>query len=218
MKLFVVMGLSQLGFHTAVTLYEGGADVLAVDKDEARVEAIKDRVGQAVCFDATDPQALRSMGVEKASAAVVAFGENQLEASVLACAALYDLGVKKVVVRSTTHICGQILQRVGASNVVYPEQQAGQELARSLLIDSALEETVLPTGQVVADVPLPAPFVGKTLKQLQLQDRYHVAVIGIRCNAQKWQAMPKGDQTGQEGDVLVVVGSRQDIATLAVAK
>ncbi|MEM7588673.1 MAG: TrkA family potassium uptake protein [Myxococcota bacterium] len=211
MKLFVVMGLGQFGRHTAMTLYEAGADVLAIDEDAPRVELIKNGVGQAVCMDATDPMALDSMQVGKADAAVVAFGEVQLEASILACAALRDLGIKKVVVRSSAPTHGRILKRVGAHHVIYPEKQMGRELARSLLVNSVLEETVLPTGQVVADVPLSSAYEGKTLQDLQLLSRHQLVVIGLR-RQQQWQGVPPQETALCAGDILVIVGNRKNIA------
>lgn len=216
MKLFVVMGLGQFGRHTAMTLYESGSDVLAMDEDAARVERIKNHVGQAVCMDATDPAALDAMQVGQADAAVVAFGEVQLEASILACAALRDLGVPKVVVRSSAETHGRILKRVGAHHVVYPEKQMGRQLAGSLLVDSMLEETTLPTGQVVAEVPLAPAHAGKTVQDLQLPTRHRLVVIGLR-HQQQWQGIPAPETVLSAGDVLVVVGNREHIAQFAAA-
>ncbi|MEM7403133.1 MAG: TrkA family potassium uptake protein [Myxococcota bacterium] len=211
MKLFVVMGLGQFGYHTAMTLYEAGSDVLAIDKDPSRVELIKDSVGQAVCMDATQTAALESMQVGKANAAVIAFGEVQLEASILACVALRDLAVQKVVARSSTPIHGRILKHVGAHHVIYPEKQIGKELARSLLVNSVLEETILPTGQVVANIPLATACVGKTLADLQLPTRHQLVVIGLH-RQQQWQGIPAQETVLRAGDVLVVVGNRKQIA------
>ena len=133
MRLFVVIGLGQFGCHTAITLYEAGSDVLAIDQNASRVELLKDSVGQAVCMDATDRNALDSMQVGKADAAVIAFGEVQLEASISTCVALQDLGVKNIIVRSSSETHGRILKLVGAQHVVYPEKQMGKRVAQSLL-------------------------------------------------------------------------------------
>ena len=133
MKLYVVMGLGQFGWHTAVTLYQEGVDVLAIDRNNKKVERIKDLVGQAVCMDATDPEGLESMQVNRAHAAILGFGESQLEASILCCAALNDLGIGKIIVRSSNPTHGRILKRVGAHRVVYPEKQMAQHLAASLV-------------------------------------------------------------------------------------
>ena len=140
MKLFIVLGLGQLGRHTAMTLFSGGGDVLAVDKSEERVELIKDSVGQAVCADATNINTLSAIGAANADTAVIAFGEAELEESILACSALSDLGCGRIVVRSSSALHGKILTRVGASKVVYPEKQIGEQLAKSLLVSGVLEQ------------------------------------------------------------------------------
>lgn len=146
----MVIGLGQFGRHTASTLYDAGADVVAIDGDENRVERVKDEVGQAICLDATDVDALRSVGVNKADTAIVALGEDDLEASIICCSALSDLGVGRIIVRSASEEHGRILSRVGASRVVYPEKQMGEQLAKSLIIAGVLDHVVLPTGQTVA--------------------------------------------------------------------
>lgn len=115
MKLFVVLGLGQFGHHVAATLAAGGVDVIAIDRDPKRVEALKDVVSQAVCMDSTDEGALRAVGVHKAQTAVVALGEDDLEASILSCAALNDLGVGQITVRTANELQGRILSRMGAT-------------------------------------------------------------------------------------------------------
>ena len=83
MKLFVIIGLGQFGRHTAMTLYESGGDVIAIDADQDRVELVKNDVGQAICLDATDMDSLRTVGVGKADTAVIALGEDDREASII---------------------------------------------------------------------------------------------------------------------------------------
>src|SRR5580658_4479747 len=180
MRLFVVIGLGQFGRHTATTLYAGGADVIAIDQDEARVEMIKEEVGQAICLDATDLDALRSIGTGKADTVIVALGEDDLEASIICCTAISDLGIGQIIVRSASEEHGRILSRVGASRDIYPEKQMGEQLAKSLLTSGVLDQVTLSTGQTVANIRPRHDLVGKTIKECNLQDRYSLAVIGIQ--------------------------------------
>ncbi len=223
MRLFVVIGLGQFGRHTASTLYDAGADVVAIDGDENRVERVKDEVGQAICLDATDVDALRSVGVNKADTAIVALGEDDLEASIICCSALSDLGVGRIIVRSASEEHGRILSRVGASRVVYPEKQMGEQLAKSLIIAGVLDHVVLPTGQTVAYIRPRLEFIGKTLRDTVLEERYRLAVIGIqqpkrsiddRGELQEeliLNPMPHPDTVIGENDILIVVGMQNQI-------
>jgi trk system potassium uptake protein TrkA len=226
-KLFVIIGLGQFGRHTARTLYSGGGDVIAIDKDEGRVERIKDEVGQAICADATDIDVLRTIGVAKADTAVVALGENDLEASIMACMALSDLGVGRLIVRSATQLHGRILTRVGATRVIYPEKQMGEQLALSILASGVLEQTTLSTGQTVAHIRPRRDFVGKSIRESQIGERFRLAIIALqrpkntiddRGEQQEeltLMSVPSPETIIDSDDILVVVGSSAQIEQVA---
>lgn len=227
MKLFVVIGLGQFGRHTAKTLYAGGGDVLAIDKNEPRVERIKDEVGQAVCADATDVDILRSVGAHKADTAILALGEEDLEASVLACTALSELGIGRLIVRAATELHGRILTRIGATKVIYPEKQMGEQLAYSILATGVLEQVTLSTGQIVAHIRPKQDLIGKILKDLQFRERYRLSVIGIqrpkrliddKGNLHEefvLKSIPSQEEVVMEDDILIVVGQQAQIEAIA---
>jgi len=150
MKLFAVIGLGQFGRYTAKTLFENGADVLAIGRDEKRVEAAKDEVGQVICGDATNLDTLRAIGFAKADTAVIALGEADLQASILACAILSDLGVGSIIVRASNAYYGRIVSRVGATKIIYPEQQMGIQLAHTILTVGIVEQVLLRSGQTLS--------------------------------------------------------------------
>lgn len=227
MKLFVVVGLGQFGFHTAKEIYAGGGDVLAIDSDEKRVAEAKDLVGQAVCMNGADINALRAVGANKAETAVVALGEEDLEGSILSCTALSDLGVGRIIARAASAMQGRILSRVGATRVVYPEKQMGEEIARSILVSGVLEQVTLSTGQTVAHILPKVEFTGIPLKEARFRSHFGVAVIGIQRQKQsvddrgemqiemELQQVPGPDEIISSDDILVVVGDRYQIKQIA---
>jgi trk system potassium uptake protein len=223
LKLFVVIGLGQFGRHTAITLHAEGGEVIAIDEDETRVEMVKDDVGQAICLNATDVNSLRSVGAGKADTAVIALGETDLEASIICCTALNDLGVGRIIVRSASEEHGRILSRIGATRVIYPEKQMGEQLAKSLIASGVLEQITLPTGQIVAHIRPRHDLVGKTLKDCRLHERYRLAVIGIQQPKRSVDdrgelheeliliPIPDLDNVVGEEDILIVVGNQNQI-------
>lgn len=227
MKLFVVIGLGQFGRHVAMTLHEGGGDVIAIDRDEKRVDDVKDHVSQAVCMDATDMSALRAVEAHKAQTAVVSLGEKDLEGSILATAALSDLGVSTIIVRAANELHGRILRRVGATRLVFPEKQMGEHIAKSVLMSGVVDQVTLSTGQTVAHIRPRRELVGKTLKDAQLRARYSINVIGVQHQRSMidddgetqreliLESMPGPEEIIEEDDILIVVGNQAQVELVA---
>lgn len=223
----MVIGLGQFGRSTASVLYEGGGDVIAIDADQNRVELVKNNVGQAICLDATDIDALRTVGAGRADTAIVALGEDDLEASVICCAALSDLGVGRIIVRSASEHHSRILSRVGATRVIYPEKQMGEQLAKSLIASGVLDQVTLSTGQVVANVRPREDLVGKTLREACFHDHFRIAVIGIQQPKRSVDdrgevheelillPIPDLDNVINEDDILIIVGNQSQIELVA---
>ncbi|MBI2892412.1 MAG: TrkA family potassium uptake protein [Deltaproteobacteria bacterium] len=130
-KRFVVVGLGTFGASLVEALHEEGCEVIAIDRQMANVEAVKDRATVAVQLDATDASALRALECGSATAAVVAMGED-FESSVLSVAALVEAGVKAIVARARTERQARILKAVGASQVVEIENEMGRRIGHSL--------------------------------------------------------------------------------------
>lgn len=223
--LFAVIGLGRFGFKLATTLAEKDAEVIAIDIDRSLVEEIKDLVSQAVCLDSTDEKALRAVGVQDVDAAVVAIGVN-IEASILTTAILRRLRVGKIIARAMTKLQGQILQEVGARKVIYLEDQMGEQVARSLLAPHIREHITLGTEHSLVELVPRKAFIGRTIAEINFRAKYGVNIIAIEKRIPrvtergesiyevKVNHLPSPHDRIEEGDVLVVVGSNENIDDL----
>lgn len=222
MRKFAVVGLGAFGESLAKSLTEKGAEVIAIDRNMERVEAIQDYVSVAVQLDSTDENALLAQGVNDVDVAVVCIGED-FESNLLTSVLLKQIGVKTVITRATNAIEEKILRAVGIERVVNPEQEVGERLAYSLM-HPALKEILYLAGNInVAELEAPKAFVGKSLKDLSLRAKYGLNLIIIKSTDQsagdkepKEKAIiPAADTVIHEGDILVVVGTKENISKIA---
>lgn len=226
MKQFAVIGLGKFGMKVALTLTEKGGQVLAVDEDIKKVEEVKDHVAQAVCLDSTDEDAMRAAGLEDVDAAIVGAGEN-LEFSILATAILKKLGVPNIVARAVSDLHAQILERVGATRVIMVEEQMGEQVARSIIAPEIHEQFALATGHSLAEVVPRPEFIGQSIGKINFRQQYGVNIIAIQKRLpivtpegkNSFQVLindlPKPTDVIEDNDVLVVVGSDENIERLA---
>lgn len=229
MAQYLVIGLGTFGERVALSLTEKGADVVVVDKNRAKVEDIKDKVGVALILDSTDEEAMRAADVENVDGAVVALGDAQEEA-ILTTAILKRMGISPVVARAADQLYAHVLSLVGADRVVIIEEQMGEEIAKRLLAPEVHEKILLTSGHILAEIEASKGFVGKTLKELGLRRKFGVNVISIQKKVTQIDEEGKVHQTTQvndlpgsddrieEGDVLVLVGSQTNIDRLTLSR
>jgi trk system potassium uptake protein TrkA len=212
-KTFGVIGLGRFGYYVARTLAQGGAEVIACDVDEEKVREISEYVSLAYVLDATDAKALRESGIANVDVAVVSVGEN-IEASILIVVQLKELGVKEVVAKAITPLHGKVLEKLGVDRVVYPEKEMAIRVAHSLLVGEFIEE--IPIGEKHSLFEL-KPFdfmLGKTLGELDVRRRFGVSVLAIK-RGENLIVNPMGDEKILPGDILVVLGTTEQLSTMA---
>lgn len=215
---FAVIGLGRFGYHVAQTLSHAGCEVLALDVDGERVQAVSEFVAYALQCDATDEKALREAGVQSVDVAVVSVGKN-LEASILIVMTLRELGLKEIVAKAISPIHGKVLTNLGVRRVVYPEKESAVRVVHSLITPNQLEYLELAPGYSIAEIPVPQPLVGKTLRESRIRTLYGVNVIAIKKNDVKGEAAfnlnPAAEDRLAQGDVIVLVGKDEDIQKLS---
>ena len=226
MKRFAVIGLGRFGKKLAIALAMSGADVIAIDKDRNEIESIRDQVSHAVRLDSTDEESLKAQGVNKADVAIVGIGQGTgrgFEAVVLTVVNLRQMGIKQIYARAEDIIAGEVFSKIGATDVIYPEIESAQRWAYKLIAPQIGEKIDFAPGYSLARVKAPASFDGKTIKDLQLRQKYKVNLVAItRDDA---DAGKKGDAVGiinvpmpdtviYAGDILMVAGSDTDLAKL----
>jgi len=179
MKQFVVIGLGRFGFNLAVSLAKLNNQVLAIDIDGKKIEAIKDMVTEAVIADALDMRTLREFVDDKVDAVIVATASD-VGTSTLLVLYLKDLGVKHIVgkVRNEDH--AKILTALGISDVIYPERDIAARLAENLTLNNLIAHIPLASEYSIIEIITPESFIGKTLKELDLRKKYGFSVIGIK--------------------------------------
>ncbi|MFQ5964608.1 MAG: potassium channel family protein [Candidatus Scalinduaceae bacterium] len=225
MRQFAVIGLGRFGFKVAEILAGKGAQVIAVDKNNALVEKVRDIVTEAVQLDSTDEEALRESGVESVDVAVVSIGRSA-ESNILTTAILKNFGIKEIVARASTKLQAQILREVGATRVVFPEEDMGLRVANSVLAPGVLEYIELGADYNLAEIEVKGDFTGKSIKELDIKSKYGVNVIMIMKRIQQEtdkeeeflekeiKELPAPDYVLKEKDIMVVVGDSKDIEVL----
>jgi trk system potassium uptake protein TrkA len=205
----VVIGLGRFGSSLARTLHDLGYDVTAIDVDEKRVAEAATFVALAAQGDGSDEELLRSLEVDRADVGVVAQG-GIIEANLLSTLLLKRLGVRWVVAKATSLLHGDLLSRIGADRVVYPEGDAGVRLAHSLAVPSISDYISLSTSSGVAKFAAPAHFAERPLSEIHAFADAHLSVLLIK-RGNLLLTSPAFDERIRAGDELVVAGPDREI-------
>ncbi|TVQ46000.1 MAG: TrkA family potassium uptake protein [Gloeocapsa sp. DLM2.Bin57] len=215
-KQFAVIGLGRFGKAVCQTLYKLGYDVLGTDINEKRVaDALNQRIASsAIELDSTDPVALKQAGIFEFDTVIIAIG-NYIQESIVTTLNVKEAGVECVVAKASTEIHGKLLKKVGADLVVFPEFDAGKELAHSLTKPAILERFELDPEHSIVEVIVPQEFNGKTLQELEFRRRYGLSVLAIG-NGEKFIVNPTPDQRLYQGSAMVVIGSNKSIEKLPI--
>jgi trk system potassium uptake protein TrkA len=213
---FAVIGLGRFGAAMATTLIGLGQDVLGMDTDDDRVQALADRVPHLMVVNASDPLALREAGVADVDVAVISIGAN-IEASLLIVMAVKEMGVKFIVAKATSDVHGRILERLGVDRVIYPEREAAVRMAHSLVVPNVIDYISLSKDFSIIEIPAPAMFVGQSLRAINLRAQHGLTLIAIKrvvAGVTTTNVSPSPDEAIQQGDTLALVGSNKQLIAL----
>ncbi|WP_089155316.1 potassium channel family protein [Micromonospora sp. NBS 11-29] len=200
----VVIGLGRFGHHLAGSLARLDHEVLAIDRDPRLVQRWSAELDRVVQADATEEVVLRQLGVADFPRAVVAIGAS-VEASVLTVLALTELGIPQIWARATSDKHARILHSVGAHHVVFPEAETGERVAH-LIVSRLLDFIEFGDDFAIAKVRVPAPLVGRPLRDLTPRERYGVMVVGAKLPGEPFRYADP-DTVLMPDSVLIVEGS-----------
>lgn len=211
-KQVVVVGLGRFGSSLARTLVERGHEVLGLDSDMKRVEEVAEFATQAAQIDATDEEALREMGVRNFDVGVVAIGDD-VKSSILVTLLLKRIGVKTVICKAQDELHGEILEKVGADRVVYPERDTGIRVAHAITATSLVDYLEVMPGFGIAKMVVPQSFAGKELGQLDLKGTFGITTLILR-RGNDLIVNPSRSEVLERGDELVVAGRDEKLEAL----
>ncbi len=220
MKQFAVIGLGRFGSSVAAALAEKGQQVIAIDTNEDLVHDVMDIVTKAVCMDATDEKAVKSVGIQNVDVAICAIGTD-IEASILITLLLKDLGIPVIIGNAVSTAHKKVLERVGATKVIQPEKDMGKRIADTLtsVTDTVIDHVGISENSSVIELIAPEEFVGQTLRDLDIRTRFGVNVIAIKRKADKnsdetINITPQADDVVAKEDVLILFGENAKIENL----
>lgn len=211
---FAVIGLGQFGRAVALSLVREGAAVLAIDLLEERAQQVEAEVDAVACADATDERALTELGLERMSCVVVAMGARARETSILTTSLLRQRGIPRIISRAANELHARVLLAVGAHEVINPEMQMGQRLARNLAHPTILEQISLDENTNLVEIATPEQFIGKTMIELDARRRYGVSVLAVRRGG---QVIPQlaAEEPLARGDRMLIVGAPASVRRVA---
>lgn len=215
-KQFAVIGLGRFGRAVCTTLHKLGYEVLGTDIDEKRVaQVLTDQIAShALQLDSTEPGALKEAGIFEFDTVIVAIG-NYLQESIITTLNVKEAGVPHVVAKASSAVHGKLLEKVGADHVVYPENEAGCALARSLTKPAILDRFDLDPENSIVEVIVPEEFDGKTIADLKLRGRYGLNLLAVSYDG-KFEINPDPSKHLYKGSAMVVIGSNKDINRLPI--
>ena len=210
-KRVVVVGLGIFGINIVRELCKSGVEVIAIDKVKEAVQHVRDCATKAIVADGTDPEIMNAIGLREDDLVIVSFGED-LAASTLITLHLRQMKVKNIIVKAPNEDHKLILEKVGATEVIIPEKIMADKVAKSIVSPNVLDYIPLSEDYIICEIAPPASFIGKSIAELQLRNRYHVDVIAVRDTlTDKIQMIPAASFVVKDSEVLVVVGREADI-------
>ena len=210
---FAVIGLGVFGSAIARKLVERGADVMAIDESEDKVQSIANDVAYAVSLDATNKHALESQSIAEMDAVVVSIGSSFQE-MILCVFQLQAIGVKQIIARAQGPVQREILTKMGIEHVLSPELEVANNVAEQLTTPGVLMCVNLPDEHEIIEVAAPKKLHGRTLEDIGLRKKYTVNLITVLKKSDDGhhiKGVPGPDTVIDEGDIIMIFGLTKDV-------
>lgn len=211
MKRFAVIGVGKFGFFLAKTLQQDGHDVVVIDRDREQINRINPFCSHGVVADATNKEVISGLGLAEKDAVIISTGED-MAASVLMTMYVKELGVENIIVKAVSEDHARILEKVGATRVIFPEKDTAIKAAKSLSIPNLTDFIPISEEFVIVEIAPPPAFLGKSIRDLDLRNKYRLQVVAIKeGEPPKFHLVPSPDHVIKSSDRLAVVGKHDDI-------
>ena len=211
-KTYAVFGLGRYGLAVARELVANGAEVIAVDSNESIVNMAISDIPVCKCADVTDAETLRQLGISGIDTVIIAMAES-LESSVLATMLCKEAGVPNVIVKCANETHKKILSRVGADQVVFPENESGVRLAKNLLSSGFVDVIEITRSVSMIELDVKPEWVGKSLMELNLRKKYGINIVAIKHGNSVRTDIDPAAPLG-ERDELIVIASTSKLGKL----
>ncbi len=211
-KRFAVLGLGRFGSKVARELFYRGQDVTVIDKDEMKIQSIRDEVTHAFIGDIANEDTLKEAAVNECDVVVVAESSN-IESNIISSQIVKSLGVKKVIAKAQNTVHGKILVKLLVDQVVYPEQDTAIKIVNKLTSDNILDYIELGSHINIVSIEANQHMVNKSIKDLALRRRFHVTILGIKRMDELIFNLTD-DNMVEPGDILIVFGETEALKKL----
>lgn len=218
MKRFVVVGLGNFGSSVAESLFAQRHEVIAIDSNGEAVDRISPYVSRAAVGDGKNLQTLERIGAKGADAGVISTGDD-ITASILTTMAMHDLGIRDVYVKVISRDHARVMERLKVTETIFPERESALGLGKRISGTGLLNYVNLGTGFSIQEMGVPEAWTGKTLRELELRQKYGITVVAVHdILTDKMSASTNPDAALKESDTLLVAGNDEDLATAAAVE
>jgi len=216
MKSILVIGMGRFGRHLAKKMLELGNDVMIVDKDASVIEQYSTMFTDSQIADCTNENVLRALGVNHFDICFVAIGDD-FQSSLVITALLKELHAKYVVAKAKQDIQADLLMRIGADEVVYPEREMAEKLAVRYNATNIFDFIELTKEYAIYEIPVPSAWAGKTISEINIRQKYKINIIAMKIN-NDLKLLPGADYRFTDTDHMVVIGKAADVFKLSDRK
>lgn len=222
---YIVIGLGSFGASLAVKLTEMGHEVMGVDKNMDKVDALKESVTHTICLDCTDTQAITHLPLKDTNIVIVAIGENE-GANIMATAVIKQKGVQRLISRALSPLHETVLQAMGVDEIVHPEEETAERWAKKLDLEGILDSFELSDDYSIIEVKVPQKYVGMSVADVGFRRNYNLVLlttmnvteeksdIGAHKKVTNVRGVASLTTVLKQDDIIVVYGNKKDLDKL----
>ncbi|MDR9457108.1 MAG: TrkA family potassium uptake protein [Salegentibacter sp.] len=222
---YIIIGLGNFGASLAEKLTTMGNEVIGVDNNLDRVEAIKEKITHAISLDATEFNAVTNLPLKDTDVVIVGIGED-LGANIMATALMKQLKVKRLVSRAVSSLQEMVLEAMGVKEIIHPEEETAERWSKKLNLEGVIDSFEVTGEYSIVETEIPKEYDGQTLQEAGLKRKYNIIVlttikisgekneIGVNKNVSSVQGVASAQTILHHGDVMVLYGNNRDIKKL----
>ncbi|MBN1869366.1 MAG: TrkA family potassium uptake protein [Candidatus Omnitrophica bacterium] len=213
MQNIMIIGLGHFGYSLVTELTKSPVGIIVIEEKQERADMVKDMVGQIVVANAANKELLVKFATD-VDCAIVCISEK-IDSSVLITYYLKEIGIKKIIAKATTSDHGEILSTIGASEIIYPEEEVAKRVARNLISPDIFDVIKLSDDFDIIELPVPEKFFKKSIKDLELRTKYRIEILAIKNPlTSQTRIMPPPDYKFNPDDIMIFIGETRSMDRL----